>query len=181
MPLLIAGVLLWSFAHLFKRIAPGPRAALGEFGKPLIAILIVASIVLMVMGYKAAPMQFFWGRNPMMVGINNLLVLLGFYLMAASVWKTWITGKIRHPMLTAVKSWAVGHLLVNGDTASFILFGGLLAWAVVSVIIIGKQDGKPPLTVQTTTAREVIAAVVAILVFGGVAMAHVHLGYPVFG
>jgi uncharacterized membrane protein len=41
-----------------------------------------------------------------------------------------LRGKLRHPQLLAVKTWAVAHLLVNGDLASIMLFGGLLAWAV---------------------------------------------------
>lgn len=178
---LILGVLLWSLAHLFKRIAPEARAKLGNTGRALVTVAILGSVALMVIGYRDAPMQFFWGRNPMMVGINNLLVLLAVYLMAASAGKTWITGKVRHPQLTAVKSWALGHLLVNGDTASFILFGGLLAWAVVSVILIGKQDGKPPLSVQTSAVREIATGAAAVVLYGGIAWVHMHLGYPVFG
>ena len=181
MAMLIAGVLLWSVAHLFKRIAPGPRANMGTVGRGLVAVAVLGSVVLMTLGYQGAESQYFWGRSPAMVGINNLLVLLAVYLMAASAGKTWITAKIRHPQLTAIKSWAVGHLLVNGDTASFILFGGLLAWAVVSVILIGKQDGKPPLSVQTSAVREAAVGVVAILLYGAIAFAHIHLGYPVFG
>ena len=181
MILLSAGVLLWSVAHLFKRIAHSARANLGAAGRPLMAVAILVSIIMMVIGYQSATMHFFWGRTVAMVGVNNLLVLLAVYLMAASVGKTWITGKVRHPQLTAVKSWAVGHLLVNGDVASLILFGGLLAWAVVSVILIGKQDGKPALSVQTTALREVVTAIAAMLVYGAIAHVHVYLGYPVFG
>ena len=36
----------------------------------------------------------------------------------------------RHPFLTGVALWAAGHLLVNGDLASLILFGTLLLLAV---------------------------------------------------
>jgi len=36
----------------------------------------------------------------------------------------------RHPFLWGVAIWAAGHLLVNGDTASILLFGSLLALAV---------------------------------------------------
>jgi hypothetical protein len=32
MTLMIAGIALWWAAHLFKRLAPGPRARLGELG-----------------------------------------------------------------------------------------------------------------------------------------------------
>lgn len=36
----------------------------------------------------------------------------------------------RHPFLWGVALWALGHLLVNGDAASLILFGSLLALAL---------------------------------------------------
>ena len=36
----------------------------------------------------------------------------------------------RHPFLWGVVVWAAGHLLVNGDLASFVLFGGMLALAL---------------------------------------------------
>ncbi len=36
----------------------------------------------------------------------------------------------RHPFLWGVAIWAVGHLLVNGDTPSLILFGALLVLAL---------------------------------------------------
>lgn len=36
----------------------------------------------------------------------------------------------RHPFLWGVALWAAGHLMVNGDLASLILFGSLLALAV---------------------------------------------------
>lgn len=181
MLLLVLGVALWSVAHLFKRLAPARRAKLGNGGKALVAVAVLASVVLMVVGYQSAESQYFWGRSPAMVGINNLLVLLAVYLMVAATTKSWITGKVRHPQLTAVKAWAVGHLLVNGDTASFVLFGGLLAWAVVSVILIGKQDGKPPFSAQSSAGREVATSVATVVVFGGIAYAHMYLGYPVFG
>ncbi len=136
MTLLLLGLALWVGAHLFKRLAPGPRAALGNAGKGIVAVLLVVSVVLMYYGYGAARAEgdVWWSRHPALVGINNLLMLFAFYLYAASGMKTGITRVIRHPQLTAVKTWAVAHLLVNGDLASFVLFGGLLAWAVVSVI-----------------------------------------------
>ncbi|EED36492.1 NnrU family protein [Luminiphilus syltensis NOR5-1B] len=154
---------------------------MGSAGRAVMAVLILASIYLMAVGYQPAMGTFFWGRNPMLVGINNLLVLLAVYLMVASTVKPAIVAKIRHPQLTAVKAWAVGHLLVNGDAASFILFGGLLAWAVASVIIINKQDGKPELVSTSGAGKEVMTVVITLVVFGGIAWVHNYLGYPVFG
>jgi uncharacterized membrane protein len=45
----------------------------------------------------------------------------------------------RHPFLWGVALWAAGHLMVNGDFASLILFGSLLALAVFGPASI---DGK---------------------------------------
>jgi uncharacterized membrane protein len=108
-------------------------------------------------------------------------MLLAIYLMVAAATKSWITASIRHPQLTAIKSWSIGHLVVNGDSASMVLFGGLLAWAVISVVVINKQDGKPTLSVETSAGKEVMTALSAILAFGGIAFIHIYMGYPVFG
>jgi uncharacterized membrane protein len=131
MILLTSGVLLWSGAHLFKRIAPDARARLGNAGRPLMAVLLLTSVVLMTLGYQQASTTVWWGRQTAWVGVNNLLVYLGFYLIAGSQVGARVVGVIRHPQLTAVKLWAVAHLLVNGDSASLLLFGGLLVWAAL--------------------------------------------------
>lgn len=181
MMILIAGLALWWGAHLFKRVAPGARAGLGDAGKGLVALVALAGIVLMVWGYRGAEGAFFWGRHPALVGINNLLMLLAVYLFAASGMKTGLARKMRHPMLAGVKLWAVAHLLVNGDVASFVLFGGLLAWAVVEMITINRAEPdwtRPP---PAPVSREVMAVVGAVIVYGAIAMLHAWLGYPVFG
>ncbi len=181
MTLLILGVLLWAFAHLFKRLAPDARARMGEAAKGAVALALLASIVLMVIGYRMADGAVFWGRHPATVGINNLLTLFAVYLFAASGMKTWITSKIRHPQLTAVKSWAVAHLLTNGDVPSFILFGGLLAWAVAEVVLINRQTDDVRPAGPFETRKEIIAGAASVVVFGLIAWAHYWFGYPAFG
>lgn len=185
MTLLILGVLLWWAAHLTKRLAPAARASLtermGEGSKGVFAVLILLSVVLMTLGYQNYTGTFYWGRNAALVGINNLLMLLAVYLYAASGLKTRITGIIRHPQLTGFKAWAVGHLLVNGDTASFILFGGLLAWAVVSVIVINRQTERPEPPESYPMANEIKAVVGTIVVFAVISGIHIWLGYNPFG
>lgn len=181
MGFLILGVLIWTFAHLFKRLAPGPRASMGDAGKGVIAVVLLASIVLMVIGYGRADGAFFWGRNSALVGINNLLMLLSVYMFAAAGMKTALARKMRHPMLGAVKVWALAHLLVNGDVPSFVLFGGLLAWAVIEMIVINKSepDWTPP--APQPKSREIMALVGSVVVFAVIALIHMWLGYPVFG
>ncbi|MFN3210342.1 MAG: NnrU family protein [Roseovarius sp.] len=181
MGLLIAGVLLWSGAHLFKRFAPGPRAAMGNAGKAVIAGLLVISIVLMVQGYRGADGAVLWGRHPATVGINNLLMLLAVYMFAASGMKTALARRMRHPMLGGVKVWALAHLLVNGDVPSFVLFGGLLAWAVIEMIAINKSQPEWVRPDPAPASKEFKAIAGAVVVYGLIVAVHYWLGYPTFG
>jgi len=180
--ILILGVALWSGVHLFKRVAPERRAALGDKAKGPIAILIVLSIVLMVIGYRGTEGGFLWGRSTALVGINNLLMLLAVYLFSVGRMGVAVSRYIRHPQLTGVKAWSLAHLVVNGDLASFILFGGLLAWAVAEVVLINRAEGRdwvrPEPAPLKTEVIGVVSTLVAFAIFGFV---HGWLGYPAFG
>ena len=41
MTILVLGVLLWSGAHLFKRVAPGVREPMEDKGKGLVALMLL--------------------------------------------------------------------------------------------------------------------------------------------
>lgn len=181
MTILIAGVLLWSAAHLFKRVAPEARARLGDRGRGMVAVALLLSVVLMVIGYKSADGPFWWGRSTALTGINNLLLLLAFYLFAASGAKTRVTRLTRHPQLIAFSLWAIGHLLVNGDLPSFVLFGGLLIWALAEMAIINAQDGPYTPPEPVPMRKEIVAVVAAVVVFAIVSAIHAFLGYNPFG
>lgn len=181
MILLVLGLALWWAAHLFKRLAPGPRQAIGESGKIVAAVAVVASVVLMVIGYRGAEVVPLWEPPAFLRHVNNLLMLLAFYLYAASGMKTRITAVIRHPQLTGFKTWAVAHLLVNGDLASVVLFGGLLAWAVVAVIAINRATPRPAPPPPAPMGKEIGAVVGAVIVTGVVSGIHTWLGYNPFG
>ena len=181
MILLVLGLALWWAAHLFKRLAPGPRQAIGETGKIVAAVAVVASVVLMVIGYRGAEVVPLWEPPAFLRHVNNLLMLLAFYLYAASGMKTRITAVIRHPQLTGFKTWAVAHLLVNGDLASVVLFGGLLAWAVVAVIAINRATPRPAPPPPAPMGKEIGAVVGAVIVTGVVSGIHTWLGYNPFG
>lgn len=179
---LIGGLLLWSGAHLFKRIAPEARARLGNAARPLMALLLLASVAMMTLGYQQAATTVWWGRQTSWVGVNNVLVYLGFYCIAGSQVGARVAGVIRHPQLTAVTLWALAHLLVNGDSASLVLFGGLLIWAVLEVVIINNQDGKKSMIKpQPSLLREFAAVAITLLLYGVTAYVHGLLGYPVHG
>lgn len=180
-PILILGVAIWSLAHLFKRIAPERRAVLGDAGKGLVAIALAVSILLMIFGYRWAEPVWLWYPPPFLRHLNNLLVFVGFYLFAASGMQTAITRRIRHPQLSGFKAWAVAHLLVVGHLAGIILFGGLLAWAVVSVILINRAQRDWTRPGPSTPAREIGAVVIALVATAVVGWIHGWLGAWPFG
>lgn len=181
MILLILGLALWSAVHFWKRFAPAHRAGFGDKGKGIVAIGSVIAIVLMVIGYRAAEGTFYWGRSPAMTGINNLLMVFAFYLFAASGAKTRITKAIRHPQLTAVVVWGVAHLLVNGDTPSFVLFGGLIIWAIAEMQVINRANGPRGPYHAVPVKKEITAVIATVVVTALVSAVHIWFGYNPFG
>lgn len=182
MAILILGVALWWGAHLFKRVAPERRAALGVKGKGPIAILLVLSVVLMVVGYKRAPTEpLWWGPSPALVGINNLLIVLAFYLYAADGMKTRVTAWLHHPQLTGFSLWAVAHVLTNGDGPSLVLFGGLLAWALAEIAVLDRAGAWKRRTGPFPVRKEIMAAAGAVIVTLVVGLIHGWVGPWPFG
>jgi uncharacterized membrane protein len=181
MALIVLGLAIWWGAHLFKRLAPAQRARLGDPGKGLVTALVLASVVLMVIGYRGADQIDLWYPPAFLTHVNNLLMVFAVYLYAASGMKTRITRRIRHPQLTAVKVWAVAHLLVNGDLASVVLFGGILAWAVVTVILINRAEPRAPQPQPAPVAREWVTLALALVITGAIMMVHNWLGVQPWG
>jgi uncharacterized membrane protein len=145
MTLLILGVLLWSFAHLFKRLFPGPRAAMEESlgpvpSKIVFVVVLLASVLLMVIGYRDAGPPVRFNGPEILVHINNTLMLGAVALFGISGSKSHARQLFRHPQLYGFITWAVAHLLVNWDFPSVVLFGGLLIWALGEIQIINRQE-----------------------------------------
>lgn len=182
MGLLVVGVLLWAYSHLMKRVTPKFRANLGESkGRMVAAGLSVLAIVFMVVGYRSAEIIQIWNPPAMLRHVNNLLMLIAVYLFIVRYSQGVIRTKMRHPMLGAVKVWALAHLLVNGDVASMVLFGGVLAWAVVDMIMINKMQPEWRRPTRSSVMSDVFFLVPALILLGAIAAVHAHLGYPVFG
>jgi uncharacterized membrane protein len=72
----------------------------------------------------------------------GVLVLLGFILFLAPYPPNNIKRLLRHPQLTGIMTWGVGHLLAIGTLRSIILFGGLALWAMFEMLLINSRDGK---------------------------------------
>ena len=91
---------------------------------------------------------------------------LPIFLPTQTVGLTNIKARLKHPMLVAVKIWALAHLLANGTLADVLLFGGFLAWAVLDRLSLKRR----PVQAAVRTAppgpwNDVIAVVLGLAVY----------------
>jgi len=176
---LILGLLLWTGAHLFKRICPERREALGKKGRPLIAVAVVASVVFIIIGYRQAEQTSLYALPIWAWYLNNGLMLIALFLMDAGRVKGLARTYIRHPMLTGVVTWSIAHLLVNGDTTSLILFGGLGIWALVQMAVINHAEGPWQVPEKGSITRDALVALIAVALYVLIVGIHYWLGRPV--
>ena len=181
MSLLVIGIALWALAHLFKRLAPDARAKLGTPGRGIVAVLILLGLAFIILGYRAAPFVTVWTPPSFMVHINNLLMLIAVFVYGMSATTGRLRGKMRHPQLTAVKIWAVAHLLVNGDLASIILFGGLLAYVPVQIMLINRAEPTWAPGPKGSYAKDGMFFVASIILMGVIGYIHGLVGPSPFG
>jgi uncharacterized membrane protein len=180
MTLLIAGVVLWSIAHLVPAAAPGVRANLAnKFGegpfKGLFALDIIIALVLIVFGWKAAIPTAIYAPPLYGSPIPSVFLIMAFVLFVASATPNNLKRYVRHPQMTAVLFWSVSHLLTNGDSRSIVLFGGFAIWAILEMIFINKRDGQWQKPDSVSLVKDVITAAVAAVAFAALAYFHASL------
>ncbi|MDR4305073.1 NnrU family protein [Chelatococcus sambhunathii] len=188
MLLLVLGLAVFIGAHLFTRargVRAGLIARLGEGPyKGLYSLVSLIGLVLIVLGWRTAPYVELWSPPVWTRHLAPLLVWPAFVLIFSAHLPGHIRAKAKHPMLAGLKLWATAHLIANGDLASVILFGSLLAYGVVARIALKRDErahGAPAR--PASWQNDVIAAVIgtaAFLLFG----AFLHpllIGKPAFG
>lgn len=180
MTLIVLGLLLWVGAHWFKRLMPGPRAAIGDAAKAGVALVSLAGIVLMVIGYRSAELTPLWDFD-WAVHVNNLLMVIAIVLLGLGSSKSRLRGKMRHPMLTGALLWSVAHLLVNGDVPSLVLFGGLGLWAIGSMILINRAEPAPEPFSAGSVQGDIRLLVISAVLFVVIVLVHGWIGPSPFG
>jgi uncharacterized membrane protein len=178
MTLLIAGLALFLVPHLmsvFKSVRGSLHAALGAAPyKILYSLISIAGLFLMVKGYgdlRASGDNILLYNPPLWLRpITLLLMVIAIILLMAAYIPSRLKTIVVHPQVAAVKIWAFSHLLSNGDLASVLLFGSLLAWAVIARIAYKRQGlmsvAKP---VESWGLTDGIAVVAGIAVYVGFA------------
>lgn len=169
MLLLIAGLVVFLGIHSVSIVAPawrnGMAAKLGDVPWKLVyGVISLVGFILIVRGYAAARLDpvVLWVPPAGLRPVTMLLMLPVFVLLVA----TYVPGRIktlaRHPMLLAVKFWALAHLLANGMLADLLLFGGFLAWAVADRISVKRREPRATPSLPASKLNDVIAVVLGL-------------------
>jgi uncharacterized membrane protein len=190
MALLVLGLVLFFAVHSVAIVAPGAREravqALGRNGwRGIYSLISVAGFVLLVVGYgqaRQAPVLLY-APPPWLRHVTFLLMLPVFPLVFAAYLPGKIKAKLKHPMLAAVKTWAVAHLLANGMLADVLLFGGFLAWAVLDRVSLKRRVQQPMVAVPASRWNDLIAVVLGLVAYA-MFVTFLHrllIGVPVMG
>ena len=171
MTLLVAGLLLFTLLHLLPAVSPDMRAGLAaKLGdnayRAVFSAIILASLVVIVFGWKTATPTGIY-TPPLRGGpVISAAIFFAFVLFVASKARSNYRRFVRHPQMSSVILWSVAHLLVNGDSRSVVLFGGLGVWAVAEIVLCNRRDGAWQKPDVAPFSADLIVAVV-----GGVAFA----------
>lgn len=181
MGILVLGLVLFLGIHIFTTLRGARAAAISRLGegpyKGLYSLAAAVGLVLIVWGfsrYRADGYIQIW--NPPFAIFHPIAVVLlwfAFIALAATYSPpSRIKSLLRHPMLVAVKAWALSHLLVNGDLGSLLLFGGLLAWAVYDRIAVKRRGDAGAPAVASFGRNDAIVVVLGTVAYVAVMWLH---------
>jgi uncharacterized membrane protein len=154
--ILVLGLALFFAVHVFVTLR-SPRAAvikrIGEGPyKGLMSLVSLAGLILIGYGfgqYRATDWINVWSPPAWTYYVTQILMWPASISVVAAYSRGNIWRALKHPMLVGVKTWAVAHLLSNGDLGSIVLFGSFLVWAVYDRITLKHRSdpGAPAIPV----------------------------------
>ncbi len=186
---LIIGLIVFLGADSFVTFRGVRAAAIARLGLRLsrvFALVAIIGLVLIVWGYgqyRAHEWIQVWSPPAFMRHITVGLMFFAVIFITAAFIPSHIKAKLKHPMLASVKTWALAHLLSNGDLGSILLFGGFLAWGVYARIAAKRRGDIGTTTAPAGWINDVLVVVIGIVVYLalGYAFHPMMIGVPVFG
>lgn len=190
MLILLMGIVVFLGVHSLTTFRETRESLIKRFGqgpfKGLYSLIAIAGFVLIVWGfsrYRAEGLITVWTPPTWTRHLTMGLMWFAFVALACmNPAPGKIRGWLRHPMLVAIKIWALAHLLANGDAGGMLLFGSFLAWAVFDRIVVKNRGDMGARPIASFTRADAMALGVGTLAY--VAMIFLHpilIGVPVFG
>jgi len=189
--LLILGLVVFLGVHVFVTLREARAAVIGRIGerpyKGLIALASLIGLVLIGYGfgeYRASGWIEIWHPPHWTYYVTQILMWPASILVVAAYIRGSIWRRLKHPMLVGVKTWAVAHLIANGDLGSVVLFGSFLVWAGYDRATLKRRTdpGAPPIPAGGPR-NDIIAVVVGTVLYLalGLIFHPLVVGVPVFG
>jgi uncharacterized membrane protein len=154
MLVLVIGLIVFFAIHIVPTRPELKNGLLARFGtggyRGIFAVLSLIGLALIVLGFHK--LQLHPGKNPILwdppIWMRHIAMPLMWFSMVSLV-AAYVPSHIhvwlKHPMLVAIKAWALAHLLANGDLAALVLFGSFLAFAVYDRISVKRRGDLGPL------------------------------------
>jgi uncharacterized membrane protein len=180
MLVLFLGILIFLGAHSLTSFRAKRKALIKRFGigtyKTLYSLVALFGFLLIVWGfsrYRAAGLIPLWRPPEWSRYVAIILMWFAFIALASSKpAPSRIRGWLRHPMLAAIKIWALAHLLANGDAGGLLLFGSFFVWAIFDRIAVKKRGDGGAHRINSFTRADAISVASGTLVY--VAMMFLH-------
>jgi uncharacterized membrane protein len=190
MILLILGLILFLGVHAFSINRSGRAALIGTLGanmfKVAYSLVSLLGFMLIIWGYadyRAGGYIAVWNPPTWTRHLVALLMLPVLPLLFAAYSKGFVKARLKHPMILAVKLWALGHLIANGDLGSMLLFGGFLIWAVIAFISMRRRPVDETASFVPNPGQDAAAILGGLIVYGAM-LGGLHkylIGVGVFG
>lgn len=190
--ILILGLGVFLATHVFVSFREVRASVIERIGSSIyrgvFAFISLVGLALIVWGYvqyRDHGLIQIWSPPAFMRHITIGLVLIASIFVVCTFIPSHIRTALKHPMLAAVKTWALAHLLVNGDLGSILLFGTFLAWGVYARIAAKRRGdiGAGATAAPDGWTNDVIVVVVGAALFLALGLwFHPYvIGVPVFG
>jgi uncharacterized membrane protein len=188
---LIFGLLVFLATHVFVSMRDARSAAIARLGtvgyRVAFSIISIAGLVLIVWGFgqyrSGGEWIDIWSPPAFTRHITVLLMLFSVIFLVAVFFPSYIKARLKHPMLASVKTWALAHLISNGDLGSILLFGTFLGWAVFARISAKRRVDLVVPVAPAGWTNDIIVVLLGVVIYLalGFVFHPIFIGVPVFG
>ncbi len=170
---MLSGLMLFIGGHGVPMMAARRARWVERFGvgpvKLGVTAVVLAGFLLIIWGFANRPFVSLWvppiwTRHLALTLMAPAMILLVLAYLPMGK----IKAAVRHPMLLAVKIWAVAHLLANGDLWSMVLFVALLLWAGADRASVARRERAAGVKKPSVAAAPLMWDAVGVAVGAGV-------------
>lgn len=178
MELLILGMIIFMSVHLTPSIVKLRRKLVAWRGETVYKIgyscLAMIGLILIIIGKGRADFVPVWNPPDWGYPITQIAMLFALIAFPAAYMPTNLRRFLRHPFLTGLALWALSHLLVNGDLASILLFGGFGAFALFDVWSANRRGAIKSYR-SIPYYRDLLLVTAGLVLYGVMVILHPHL------